>query len=1133
MKNLIAFLVSFAVVGSYVNAQNCVPNTIIFATQSDVDAFPTNYPGCTTIEGNVGITGSVSNLDSLSQITKIGGTLSIQNASNQLTFSGLNNLEEIGMDLVINNIVTNNTFTGLNALAKVGRDFNIPEGSFNTINGLFALDSVKRDFTFRTNNVTNGLNLAPMTMLSYVGRNVVIGGASNIGNVNSFDTIRGNLTIRDLYSNDFPDFPMLKRINGDFNIFGNPNIIKVDNLNQLNSIGGLLWIYFNAKLFELSGLTNLTSIGSNLTIEDNALFNNLVGLNHPISINNNITITGNPFLFDCDIIPICQRAWQNNNTLNINSNGSGCSSILEIQQTCPSPPDQDGDGIIDLVDNCIAIPNQNQLDNDGDGIGNVCDPDYDEDNDGIVNVIDNCDLVSNPNQADINNDGEGDACDFNSDYDMDGVVDANDNCIAIPNAMQEDASNNGIGDACEDTDFDGILDISDNCIFTYNPGQADIDNDGIGDICEPNSLCGSGIIILSNQQQVDNFKKVYPGCTIIDGSMVITGSVENVDSLHMLTQVINNLSINGGLVNDILGLNGLTHIGASLTVVNSSISNWDVFNNLDKVGLDLTIDCKELPGFSTLDSVGGKLKLQFFQNLSVPNVVFNSMNDLKFIGNDLEILTNWRLTINGFQNLNKIGGSLNFSNNTFFGHLLTVNSFNNLVFVGNDINTTGGYLSFTGLNNVTKVNNLILEYLVDFNGFNSLDSILNNCKISGVDISNVSLGSNFNVSYFGGNVELTHLVNIGGINNLDTIRGNLYLNYFTNPNSITFPNLKEIKGSFILNGCSFPIFNGMNNLKKVNGDFSIGNYNEITTILGFQQLIELKTLSIRNNYYLNDLSGLNHAINFLPSTTFFKIDITANPFLQTCSIIPICNAINQGIPTIIDNNSLGCNSISEIAANCPIVPDSDGDTVNDLLDNCVNIANTNQADANNDGEGDKCDSNSDTDNDTKVDSIDNCVSTFNPDQADANSDGEGDVCDTNSDSDGDGAFDYVDNCPTVANPDQKDCNGNGVGDICENFVDADCDAIIDVADNCPSLFNPAQIDYNNNGIGDACEVFPKIGFNNSDPKSEFHLSYSNLYIDHPEKGLILKGSNGNCYRTEVVVIAGQAQLKMVAIPCPQ
>ena len=48
--------------------------------------------------------------------------------------------------------------------------------------------------------------------------------------------------------------------------------------------------------------------------------------------------------------------------------------------------DTDGDGILDVVDNCIRVANPDQRDTDGDGFGNVCDGDLD--NNGIVNSLD-------------------------------------------------------------------------------------------------------------------------------------------------------------------------------------------------------------------------------------------------------------------------------------------------------------------------------------------------------------------------------------------------------------------------------------------------------------------------------------------------------------------------------------------------------------------------------------------------------------------------------------------------------------------------------------------------------------------------------------------------------------------------
>jgi hypothetical protein len=57
--------------------------------------------------------------------------------------------------------------------------------------------------------------------------------------------------------------------------------------------------------------------------------------------------------------------------------------------------DLDCDGVLNTVDNCATVPNQDQTDTDGDGKGDACD---------------NCPTVPNPTQTDTDHDGTGDAC---------------------------------------------------------------------------------------------------------------------------------------------------------------------------------------------------------------------------------------------------------------------------------------------------------------------------------------------------------------------------------------------------------------------------------------------------------------------------------------------------------------------------------------------------------------------------------------------------------------------------------------------------------------------------------------------------------------------------------------------------
>lgn len=70
--------------------------------------------------------------------------------------------------------------------------------------------------------------------------------------------------------------------------------------------------------------------------------------------------------------------------------------------------------------------------------------------------------------------------------------------------------------------------------------------------------------------------------------------------------------------------------------------------------------------------------------------------------------------------------------------------------------------------------------------------------------------------------------------------------------------------------------------------------------------------------------------------------------------------------------------------------DIDSDGVSDQRDNCVHIANTDQADINANGRGDACD---DFDRDGVINAKDNCPNEPNAAQADTDSDGIGDACD--------------------------------------------------------------------------------------------------------------------------------------------
>ena len=106
--------------------------------------------------------------------------------------------------------------------------------------------------------------------------------------------------------------------------------------------------------------------------------------------------------------------------------------------------------------------------------------------------------------------------------------------------------------------------------------------------------------------------------------------------------------------------------------------------------------------------------------------------------------------------------------------------------------------------------------------------------------------------------------------------------------------------------------------------------------------------------------------------------------------------------------------------------DSDGDGINDDVDNCPNIANEDQKDFDEDGQGDVCDE--DDDNDNYPDNED--AFPFDPEEhADADGDDIGDNED--DDDDTDGVKDGEDAYPLVPLGDRTDTDGDGAPDNCD------------------------------------------------------------------------------------------------------
>ena len=190
----------------------------------------------------------------------------------------------------------------------------------------------------------------------------------------------------------------------------------------------------------------------------------------------------------------------------VSYNGIGRNRVARILS---DPPDVDGDGVGDAVDNCPLVANAGQVDTDGDGLGDACDDD--DDNDGCPDVVDPNPLVAD---IDTDSDGIGDACDICFGNDGSGDADGDGYCADVD---------------CDDGDAafnPGATDVAGSGVDLNCDGQylwyVDSDGDGFGStatVLSANTSPGAGESA-TNDDCDDGDAAFNPGATDVAGSGV-------------------------------------------------------------------------------------------------------------------------------------------------------------------------------------------------------------------------------------------------------------------------------------------------------------------------------------------------------------------------------------------------------------------------------------------------------------------------------------------------------------------------------------------------------------------------------------------------------------------------------------
>lgn len=396
------------------------------------------------------------------------------------------------------------------------------------------------------------------------------------------------------------------------------------------------------------------------------------------------------------------------------------------------------------------------------------------------------------------------------------------------------------------------------------------------------------------QTKLDEFKTLYPNCTEYNGDIeVICESTSSSSDPIVNLEALSNLEIINGKL-----------LVRSQYLVYSELSSLNGLQNLRKVK-DLYI--QKFNHIESLNELANLDSLETFRITNLPRL--KSISSLSFyIKSDLILEQNDEL-----ESL----GDFDFGDNS----LLKIRLSNNpqLFDFGSLVNLTAvGLLSIKNLGNYDFVNNFQFikdlrvngsDNLTDLSDFKSLQFV------NSYDLNDLpdfrSLSQLANIPDWKLDIENCPLINLEGLNDRND---NLV---------VVLEDLSELND--ISNLENFPILNGLEiiscpqikdlgslkNLTEIFGYFALVDL-PIVNLNGLENLEELPWLELTSNLELIDIFALSNIRSFM-----HFMEIVDNRKLDNCSIIPICQSLENATYSIY-GNGLNCAEEEDVLKYCGV-----------------------------------------------------------------------------------------------------------------------------------------------------------------------------------------------------------------------
>ena len=518
----------------------------------------------------------------------------------------------------------------------------------------------------------------------------------------NYTSVTGDLTIQESVSGNIVNLNGLSEltsVGADLNILSNEALNNLTGLSNLGSIGGDLFIAGTA-LSDIEGLNNLTTIGGILYLKVNPALTNISGLNGLISIGGQFRVVDSDLLAKIDGL---------NGLITL-----GGELKIESYNALTS---------IDGLNSLTAIVGDLEI------FGS-----------SLTHIGGFTSLSSIEGDLFISGTALSDIDGFNNLTTIGGIL-----YLKINPALINISGLNGltsIGGQLRIVGSDALAKIDGfNGLKTIGGGLNIESYDALTSINGFNSLTTlTGLEIHGNLlTHIGGFSSL----SSIEGQLFISGTaLTDIDGLSNLTTIGGDLylKINPALVN-ISGLNGLTSIGGQLRIIGSdALAKIDGLNGLKTIEGDLQIDSytslTSIEGLKSLNSIGGNFEIHgnsltnidglfnltsvagdlFFSGTAVSNL--HGLKSLASVGGYLYFKINNSLTnLDGLENLTSVGEYLAISSNN---SLTNLDGLLNLTSVGGDlyIQDNTNLSRFCGLYKLLQGNGLAGSYNVSGNAVN-------------------------------------------------------------------------------------------------------------------------------------------------------------------------------------------------------------------------------------------------------------------------------------------------------------------------------------------------------------------------------------------------------------------------------